>query len=89
MKQKAKYRIIRSLIDLLEIYPIESISIKMICASSNVNRSTFYANFQDKYDLLNKIQNYHLKKYKKLLHAFANNFESIKKILRKSINSSI
>lgn len=79
MKQKAKYKIIKSLIDLLELYPIENISIKMICANSNVNRSTFYANFQDKYDLLDKIQSYHLNKYEKLLHAFANNFESIKK----------
>ncbi|PTK81426.1 TetR family transcriptional regulator, partial [Staphylococcus haemolyticus] len=29
MKQNAKYKIIKSLIDLLEIYPFENISIKM------------------------------------------------------------
>ena len=33
----------------------------MICAYSGVNRSTFYDHFQDKYQLLDKIQNYHLK----------------------------
>ncbi|UDI77627.1 TetR/AcrR family transcriptional regulator C-terminal domain-containing protein [Staphylococcus taiwanensis] len=79
MKQKAKYKIIKGLIDLLEEYPFESISIKMICATSNVNRSTFYDNFQDKYDLLTKIQNYHLSKYENLLVAFSYNFDSIKK----------
>ncbi|MBI5973282.1 TetR/AcrR family transcriptional regulator [Staphylococcus caledonicus] len=79
MKQKAKYRIIKSLIDLLEEYPFESISIKMICANSNVNRSTFYDNYQDKYDLLAKLQNYHLTKYENLLNTFSLNFKSIKK----------
>ena len=40
MKQRAKYKIIQSLIELLEEYPFEDITIKMICAYSNVNRST-------------------------------------------------
>ena len=43
----------------------------MICANSNVNRSTFYDHFQDKFDLLSKIQNYHLNKYEHLLKAFS------------------
>ena len=34
MKLKAKYKIIISMIDLLEDYPFEQISIKMICAQS-------------------------------------------------------
>lgn len=79
MKQNAKYKIIKSLIDLLEIYPFENISIKMICANINVNRSTFYDHFQDKFDLLSKIQNYHLNKYEHLLKAFSFNFDNIKK----------
>ena len=82
MKQNAKYKIIKSLIDLLKIYPFENISIKMICANSNVNRSTFYDHFQDKFDLLSKIQNYHLNKYEHLLKAFSFNFDNIKKILK-------
>jgi len=60
MKQRAKYKIIKSLIELLEYYPFDEITIKMICAYSGVNRSTFYDHFQDKYQLLDKIQNYHL-----------------------------
>lgn len=78
MKRKAKYKIIQSMIDLLDEYPFEDITIKMICAYSGVNRSTFYDNYKDKYDLLEKIQNYHLSKYTKLLTALYNNFESVR-----------
>ena len=63
MKQRAKYKIIKSLIELLEYYPFDEITIKMICAYSGVNRLYFYDHFQDKYQLLDKIQNYHLNKY--------------------------
>ena len=51
----------------------------MICAQSKINRSTFYDNFQDKYDLLSTIQSYHLNKYEKLLKALSNNFHNIKR----------
>ncbi|MCG7842799.1 TetR/AcrR family transcriptional regulator, partial [Staphylococcus epidermidis] len=37
MKQRAKYKIIKSLIELLEYYPFDEITIKMICAYSGVN----------------------------------------------------
>ncbi|MDN5637215.1 MAG: TetR/AcrR family transcriptional regulator, partial [Staphylococcus equorum] len=67
MRQKAKNKIIRNMIILLEEHPFEHITIKMICAYSGVNRTTFYDYFVDKYDLLSTIQTYHLKKYIKLL----------------------
>lgn len=89
MKLKAKYKIIISMIDLLEDYPFEQISIKMICAQSKINRSTFYDNFQDKYDLLSTIQSYHLNKYEKLLKTLSNNFHNIKKSLKKYLSSFI
>ncbi|MFW3517275.1 TetR/AcrR family transcriptional regulator [Staphylococcus caprae] len=78
MKQRAKYKIIKSLIELIEEYPFEEITIKMICAYSGVNRSTFYDHFQDKYHLLEKIQNYHLNKYKAILNSFYKDFHNIK-----------
>ncbi|PTJ72880.1 TetR family transcriptional regulator, partial [Staphylococcus kloosii] len=34
MRQKAKFRIIRNMIILLEEYPFEEITIKMVCAYS-------------------------------------------------------
>ena len=60
----------------------------MICAYSGVNRSTFYDHFQDKYQLLDKIQNYHLNKYMSLLQAFYNDFHHIKTDQKNYINFS-
>ncbi|MCD8834200.1 TetR/AcrR family transcriptional regulator [Staphylococcus arlettae] len=74
MKQKAKYKIIRNMIILLEEHPFEEITIKMICAYSGVNRTTFYDYFLDKYDLISKIQQYHLTKYKTLLTSLLSSF---------------
>jgi AcrR family transcriptional regulator len=76
MRQKAKFRIIRNMIILLEEYPFEEITIKMVCAYSNVNRTTFYDYFLDKYDLITQIQKYHLTKYQNLLNAFDNSLEN-------------
>lgn len=78
MKRRAKFKIIQSMIDLLDEYPFDEITIKMICAYSGVNRSTFYDHYKDKYDLLEQIQNYHLSKYLKLLKSLYNNFESVR-----------
>ncbi|MEJ7429106.1 TetR/AcrR family transcriptional regulator [Staphylococcus warneri] len=78
MKRRAKFKIIQSMINLLDEYPFDEITIKMICAYSGVNRSTFYDNYKDKDDLLEQIQNYHLSKYLKLLKTLYNNFESVR-----------
>lgn len=75
MKQKAKEKIIRNMITLLEEHPFEDITIKMICAYSGINRTTFYDYFVDKYNLLSTIQTYHLQKYKKLLNALYFSFD--------------
>ena len=45
-----------SLIELMQQYPIAKISVKMICESADINRSTFYAHYADQNDLLDKIQ---------------------------------
>ncbi|OQA07199.1 MAG: DNA-binding transcriptional repressor AcrR [Firmicutes bacterium ADurb.Bin373] len=46
-----------SFINLLEKKDISQISIKEICEDADVNRSTFYAHYNDQYDLIAKIQN--------------------------------
>ncbi len=69
MRQRAKDKIIKSMILLLEEHPFENITIKMLCAYSGINRTTFYDYFVDKYDLLSTIQMYHLQKYSKLLNS--------------------
>ena len=55
MKKRARIKIFINTIGLMENYAPEEITIKMICAYSGINRSTFYDYFQDKYDLLEQI----------------------------------
>lgn len=46
-----------SFIKLLEKKDISQISIKEICEDADINRATFYAHYNDQYDLLRKIEN--------------------------------
>jgi AcrR family transcriptional regulator len=46
-----------SLIELMKTTSIRDIPIKAICAGAEVSRSTFYAYYDDQYDLLEDIQN--------------------------------
>jgi len=46
-----------SFINLLEKKDISQITIKEICENADINRSTFYAHYNDQYDLLRKIEN--------------------------------
>lgn len=77
MKQYAKRKIIFNMISLLELHPFENITIKMLCAYSGVNRTTFYDYFVDKYDLLSTIQAHHIQKYKTLLNCLYESSEQI------------
>lgn len=54
---KATKRIIQNtLVELMQRYPFSKISVKMICSAADVNRSTFYAHYEDKEALLEQIQ---------------------------------
>jgi len=46
-----------SFIKLLEKKDISQITIKEICESADINRSTFYSHYSDQYDLMRKIEN--------------------------------
>lgn len=45
-----------SLIELMREHPISRVSVKMLCETADINRSTFYAHYTDIYDLLRQIQ---------------------------------
>ena len=45
-----------SFINLLEKKDISQITIKEICEDADINRATFYAHYNDQYDLLRKIE---------------------------------
>ena len=51
-----KAAIRESLTELMSVHPLSKVSVKMICERADINRSTFYAHYQDQYDLLHKIQ---------------------------------
>lgn len=52
-------------ISLLDEYTFQEITIKMLIHACKINRSTFYRNYNDKYDLLEQISDDLLKQYKK------------------------
>lgn len=49
-------RIETAFMELLENKELREISVSQLCQLSGVNRSTFYANFQDVYDLADKLR---------------------------------
>lgn len=55
-RKESKERIENALITLLQNHELSKISITEICKLANVNRTTFYANYLDIYDLANAVQ---------------------------------
>lgn len=53
MENKTKYDFALALINLIEIKPLEKITVKEITEKAGLTRQTFYRNFLDKYDLVN------------------------------------
>ncbi len=45
-----------SLMELMKRKPITKITIKELCETADINRTTFYAHYLDQYDLLRKIE---------------------------------
>jgi len=43
-------------IDMLAVQEINQITVRSICQAANINRTTFYAHFQDVYDLLAQLE---------------------------------
>jgi AcrR family transcriptional regulator len=54
--RKTKQLIQQSFIKILECKPFESITIGDITKTAQINRGTFYLHFQDKFDLLDRIE---------------------------------
>lgn len=56
-KQYSRMVIRKAFLELLEKQPLSKITVKEVCDLADVNRTTFYGNFYDLYDLLEQIQN--------------------------------
>lgn len=52
-----KMLIRRAFTGLLRVKPVQSISIKELCEAAGVNRGTFYAHYNNVYDLLTQMEN--------------------------------
>ena len=55
--RKTKHAIKQAFIQLLEQKELDSITISDITESADINRGTFYLHYEDKYDLLEKMEN--------------------------------
>ena len=56
-KRESQEKIEKTFLQLIQTKEIENISVSDICKISNLNRSTFYANYIDIYDLVEKVKN--------------------------------
>ncbi len=65
----------QSFIRLLKEKPISKITIKEICEGADVNRATFYAHYEDQYDLLHKIENEVIDNINRTLYSY--NLENV------------
>jgi AcrR family transcriptional regulator len=59
-----------SLMELMKTKGISDISIKEICATADISRSTFYAHYKDQYDLLKKTEEETLESINDILNKY-------------------
>lgn len=64
---KTQQNIQSHFLKLLETYNFKDITIKSLINECKINRSTFYRNYEDKYDLIYKITEELITKFKKIL----------------------
>lgn len=55
-KKESQEKIEKTFVELIQAKEIHEISVTDICKKTNLNRSTFYANYLDIYDLADKIR---------------------------------
>lgn len=69
-RRESVEKIEKAFVQLLQERELKEISVSDICKITNLNRSTFYANFLDIYDLADKLR-------EKLERDFSANFENV------------
>ncbi|MCX8131414.1 MAG: TetR/AcrR family transcriptional regulator C-terminal domain-containing protein [Clostridia bacterium] len=57
----------KGLVELMRENPISKISVKMLCETADINRSTFYAHYTDQYDLLEQLEQEVIEELKKFI----------------------
>lgn len=65
--QKTRENIQQQFLKLLKEYPFQDITVKQLILECRINRSTFYRNYEDKYDLIQQITQEMLDKFSRSL----------------------
>ncbi len=65
--QKTQANIEEQFLALLKTHAFQDITVKMLILECRINRSTFYRNYEDKYDLLGRIARKVLEKFSKAI----------------------
>lgn len=84
-KRASQEKIEKVFLQLVQNYEIEEISVAEICRLAHVNRSTFYANYLDIYDLVQKVKKRMVEEYASIFQHDRNtghNKESFLKMFR-------
>lgn len=55
-KKNSQFKIEKAFINLIQKYELNKIKVSDICKLANINRTTFYSNYLDIYDLADKIK---------------------------------
>ncbi|UQS84827.1 TetR/AcrR family transcriptional regulator [Apilactobacillus apisilvae] len=78
-RQKTQSKIINNTIKIAKIKGLERVTVSDIIKSSNINRSTFYRHFEDKYQLIDVIEKSIIDKINSEYKIFENdNFGNLK-----------
>lgn len=62
----ARKKIQRAVIELLKEKEVEQLKVSQICRVAGINRSTFYANYEDCNDMVSQLREYIVQYYEKL-----------------------
>lgn len=68
--RKTKTQLQQTLAKLLVQKPINKITVKELCDMVDINRSTFYAHYQDVYELMEQIQNYICESFQDIVNRY-------------------
>ena len=66
MKQ-ARKNIQKAVIELLKDHQVDHLKVTQICKLAQINRSTFYANYEDISDIISQLRDYVANQYQKRL----------------------
>lgn len=69
-KRESQEKIEKTFLSLIQKREVKNISISEICKIAKINRTTFYANYIDIYDLIDKVRDHMLEEFKNI---YANN----------------